>query len=306
MSSKKRSDLADIRQNVARLKSSTSYRMSTQDVDFLEGYDGREVRLLSEFLKAERTLQREKIKSTIIVFGSARILPPDVAQAQLVEAQRDLATQPDSPSKASAVATAQQKVAQSRYYQVAREFGELVAHKNDEFNEEHGPRGEIRVKRERVFAICTGGGPGIMEAANRGAYDACEATIGLNISLPFEQEPNPYVSPSLCFNFHYFAMRKMHFLLRAKALVAFPGGFGTFDELFEALTLSQTRRMQNLPIVLFGKEFWTKAVNFPYLVESGFISSEDLNLFKYAETAEEAWDYIESYYKNQRDAKENE
>ena len=260
------------------------------------GYDGREVRLLSEFLKTERTLRRQNVRSTIIVFGSARILPPDVAKARLDDAERELAANPDSPTKEEDVRNAKLKVELSQYYQLAREFGELSAKRNDRFNEERGPRGEIRVNRDREFVVCTGGGPGIMEAANRGSYDAGESSIGLNISLPFEQEPNPFVSPDLCFNFHYFAMRKMHFLLRAKALVAFPGGFGTFDELFEALTLRQTGRMQHLPVVLFGEKFWRDTINFQNLVDLGLISKGDLELFSFAKTAEEAWNYIDAYY----------
>lgn len=292
----KKSDLADIERNKARIKNSQSYRVSSRDVDFLEGYDGREVRLLSEFLKTERTLRRQNVRSTIIVFGSARILPPDVAKARLDDAERELAANPDSPTKEEDVRNAKLKVELSQYYQLAREFGELSAKRNDRFNEERGPRGEIRVNRDREFVVCTGGGPGIMEAANRGSYDAGESSIGLNISLPFEQEPNPFVSPDLCFNFHYFAMRKMHFLLRAKALVAFPGGFGTFDELFEALTLRQTGRMQHLPVVLFCEKFWRDTINFQNLVDLGLISKGDLELFSFAKTAEEAWDYIDAYY----------
>ncbi len=292
----KKSDLADIERNKARIKNSQSYRVSSRDVDFLEGYDGREVRLLSEFLKTERTLRRQNVRSTIIVFGSARILPPDVAKARLDDAERELAANPDSPTKEEDVRNAKLKVELSQYYQLAREFGELSAKRNDRFNEERGPRGEIRVNRDREFVVCTGGGPGIMEAANRGSYDAGESSIGLNISLPFEQEPNPFVSPDLCFNFHYFAMRKMHFLLRAKALVAFPGGFGTFDELFEALTLRQTGRMQHLPVVLFGEQFWRDTINFQNLVDLGLISKGDLELFSFAKTAEEAWNYIDAYY----------
>lgn len=294
----KKSDLADIKQNLARLKNAPSYRMSTRDPDFLERSDGRTARLLSEFLKAEKTFEHENIASTIIVFGSARILDPKVAQERYDAANKAAQNAPENKEKADALKRAEKALELSEYYQIAREFGELVAKENDVFNEERGPRGEIRVNKIREYVICTGGGPGIMEAANRGSYDAGEASIGLNISLPFEQEPNPFISPDLCFNFHYFAMRKMHFLLRAKALVAFPGGFGTFDELFEALTLRQTGRMQDLPVVLFGEKFWKKAVNFQHLVDYGVISAKDLDLFRFAKTAREAWEHIDSYYKN--------
>lgn len=296
----KRSDLTDLEENKARLRNAPSYRIASEDPDFLVGPEGREVRLLGEFLKTERILQQENIASTVIVFGSARILPPDVAKLRYDEAEKAAAASPNDPEKQQAFKQAKQALELSDYYRIAREFGELLAVKNNKFNEEIGPRGEIRVNKRQEYVVCTGGGPGIMEAANRGAYDASNPTIGFNISLPFEQEPNPYVSPSLCFNFHYFAMRKMHFLLRAKALVAFPGGFGTFDELFEAITLRQTGRMQDLPIVIFGEEFWKKTVNFQYLADVGVISQKDLDLFTFVKTAEEAWNVIDSYYQNKK------
>jgi uncharacterized protein (TIGR00730 family) len=294
----KKSDLVDVEQNLARLKNAPSYRMSTRDPDFLEGDDGREARLLSEFLKAERALEHENIASTIIVFGSARIPDPKIAKERLDAARQAADAAPGNKEKAEKLERAKRTFELSEYYQIAREFGELVARENDKYNEVRGPRGEVRVKKDREYVVCTGGGPGVMEAANRGAYDAGEASIGLNISLPFEQEPNPFVAPHLCFNFHYFAMRKMHFLLRAKALVIFPGGFGTLDELFEALTLRQTGRMQDLPIVMFGQKFWENTINFQNLVDSGVISPHDLDLFVYVKTAREAWEHIDAYYKN--------
>lgn len=294
----KKSDVADIEQNKARLRNAPSYRLSTQDHDFLEGDDGREARLLSEFLKTERSLRRENVASTVIVFGSARILPPDVAKEKLEQAEKAAEAAPCDESKQQALKRARRAVELSKYYQLARDFAELVARENNKFNETIGPRGEIHVNKKREYVICTGGGPGIMEAANRGSYDADNASIGLNIELPFEQEPNAFVSSSLCFNFHYFAMRKMHFALRAKALVVFPGGFGTFDEFFEVLTLRQTGRMQACPIVIFGKEFWTQAINFEYLKDSGLISPEDLNLLTFVDTPEEAWEVIEKFHEN--------
>ncbi len=294
----KKSDLVDVEQNLARLKNAPSYRMSTRDPDFLEGDDGREARLLSEFLKAERALEHENMASTIIVFGSARIPDPKIAKERLDAARQAADAAPGNKEKAEKLERAKRTFELSEYYQIAREFGELVARENDKYNEVRGPRGEVRVKKDREYVVCTGGGPGVMEAANRGAYDAGEASIGLNISLPFEQEPNPFVAPHLCFNFHYFAMRKMHFLLRAKALVIFPGGFGTLDELFEALTLRQTGRMQDLPIVMFGQKFWENTINFQNLVDSGVISPHDLDLFVYVKTAREAWEHIDAYYKN--------
>ena len=292
----KRSDSVDRESRLERLRNAPSYRLAMEDPEIINGSDGREARILAEALKVERALRRANIASTIIVFGSARIKPTEETNAMLEEAQRNFDA---SPTAANEAALKQAKNARkwSEYYQLARDFGELVAHKNDQFNEERDNRGGLKVSRKREFVICTGGGPGIMEAANRGAYDAGESTIGLNIKLPFEQEPNPFVSEDLCFNFHYFSIRKFHFLLRAKALVAFPGGFGTFDELFEALTLRQTGKMQDLPIVLFGEKFWRKVVNFDYLVECGVISPKDLNLFYFANTPEEGWNHIENYYR---------
>ncbi len=297
----KKSDVANVNKNLQRILNSTTYRLAEDDADFLKSAYGRESRLLAEYSKVERTLERERIVSTVIVFGSARIKSPQDAATFLQYAEKELENDPDNPVKVAELTRAKTAVQFSKYYQTAREFAELVAHENAPLNEEFDDRGGIRVSRDRELVVCTGGGPGIMEAANRGSYDADEASIGLNIKLPFEQQPNPFISSSLCFNFRYFAMRKQHFMLRAKALVAFPGGFGTFDELFEALTLRQTGKMQNLPIVLYGRDFWEKVVNFQYLVDVGMISSLDLNLFSFAETAEEGWQIIKDYYEKKRD-----
>ncbi len=294
----KRSDSVDRAQLGDSLLAAPAYRMAHLDPEFLSGDDGREIRLLAEYLKPERAFEQAAIGSTVVVFGSARILPPDEAARRLELAEK-AAVETPSPEADAALTKARTAAKLARYYQTAREFAELAATKNDVFNREIGPDGEPCSTKTRRFVVCTGGGPGIMEAANRGAFDAGEPTIALNISLPFEQRPNPFVSPDLCFNFHYFSTRKLHFLLRAKALVAFPGGFGTFDELFEALTLRQTERMQHLPIVLFGREFWESVVNFPKLVEYGVVSPGDLDLFQYAETAEEGWAIIEKYYANE-------
>ena len=297
----KKSDVANVAQNLNRLLNSPTYRLAEDDIDFLKSSYGRESRILAEYSKVERTLERERIISTIIVFGSARIKSPQDAAAALQRVEKDLERDPNNPVKIAELSRAKTAVQFSKYYQVAREFGELVAQKNAPYNEEFDDRGGIRVSKERRLVVCTGGGPGIMEAANRGSYDADEASIGFNIKLPFEQQPNPFVSSSLCFNFRYFAIRKQHFMLRAKALVAFPGGFGTFDELFEALTLRQTGKMQDLPVVLYGRDFWEKVVNFQYLVDSGMISSQDLNLFHYAETPKEGLQFIKDYYEKKRD-----
>lgn len=291
----KRSDAADRAQLQDRLLAAPAYRKAYRDPDFLSGFDGREVRLLAEYVKPERAFENARIGSTVVVFGSARIPSPEAAAERLALAEK-AAVETPGPTADAALAQARTAAKLAPYYQTAREFAELAAEKNDVFNREIGADGKICPSKQREFVVCTGGGPGIMEAANRGAFDADEPTIALNISLPFEQQPNPFVSPELSFNFHYFAIRKLHFLLRAKALVAFPGGFGTFDELFEALTLRQTERMQHLPIVLFGREFWENVVDFPKLAEYGVISPRDLDLFQYAETAEEGWAIIENYY----------
>lgn len=294
----KRSDAADRAQLQDRLLAAPAYRKAYRDPDFLSGCDGREVRLLAEYVKPERAFEKAAIGSTVVVFGSARIPSPKDA-AQRLELAEKAALETPGPDADAALVKARTAAKLAPYYQTAREFAELAASKNDVFNREIGADGKICPTKQREFVVCTGGGPGIMEAANRGAFDADEPTIALNIALPFEQQPNPFVSPELSFNFHYFAIRKLHFLLRAKALVAFPGGFGTFDELFEALTLRQTERMQHLPIVLFGREFWENVVNFPKLAEYGVISPQDLDLFQYAETAEEGWAIIEKYYANE-------
>lgn len=294
----KLSDVADVKQNLKRIADSPSYRIAGEDEEFLKSAYGRASRLLAEYTKTERILEDARIESTVVVFGSARIKSPDVAQRQLEEIENQLAQSHSDSALELAYKKARHALKMSKYYQCAREFGELVATKNSVFNEERNERGEIKVSEDQNYVICTGGGPGVMEAANRGAYDAGKATIGLNISLPFEQFPNPFVTPSLCFEFRYFAIRKLHFILRAKALVAFPGGFGTFDELFEALTLCQTGKSKKIPIILFGKEFWDGCVKFQYLADSGMISQDDLKLFHYAETAQEGWEIIESFYAN--------
>lgn len=244
-----------------------------EDLEFLKREELRPVRLMLELLKPE-LLQREAgVASTIVVFGSARILEPADARAQLDEARR----------LNHGVEAAARKVAYSKYYDVARELSRIVSQ-----SRQLGGRCD--------YVVATGGGPGIMEAANRGADDVGAKSIGLNIVLPHEQAPNRYITPGLGFTFHYFALRKMHFMLRAKALVVFPGGFGTMDELFEALTLVQTRKVEHLPVVLVGRAYWEKAVSFQHLLEEGMISPEDLALVRYAETAEEAWRQIVAYH----------
>ncbi|USU04089.1 TIGR00730 family Rossman fold protein [Sphingomonadaceae bacterium OTU29MARTA1] len=253
-----------------------AYKLAFQDMDFLLREDLRPIRFQLELLKPELLLEEAQIASTFVMYGSARIPEPAKAQAML-----ELAT--DDVSRA----IAERLVAKSRYYDVARELAQIAS---------RVPRDQAGM---RQFVVCSGGGPSIMEAANRGATDVGAESIGLNIVLPHEQAPNPYVTPSLSFQFHYFALRKMHFLLRARALAAFPGGFGTFDELFELLTLIQTGKIKPIPVLLFGREFWEKVVNFQALVDEGVVSARDLGIFTYVESAEEAWDVVRNFYEEQ-------
>ena len=266
--------------NLQKTLQSPSYRVAYKDVDFLARPEMRAARLELELLKPELYLQENNIGSTIVVFGSTRIVERSVARRQLEEARRLSAEAPDDRSRQRAVGHCERLLERSHYYDAARQFARLVAT-------------TCRDGQQCDDVIITGGGPGIMEAANRGAYDAGAKSVGLNIRLPREQQPNPYITPDLCFQFHYFAMRKLHFLLRAKALVAFPGGFGTLDELFDALTLRQTGRMQAIPIILFGREYWQRVIDFQFLADEGTIADEDLELIDFAETPEEAWAIVQ-------------
>jgi uncharacterized protein (TIGR00730 family) len=265
---------------LSKIIDSPSYRVAYRDPDFLLRNEMRAARLELEYLKPEHYLRDSGVRSTVVVFGSTQIIEPSAAQRRLAEAEEELAKAPTDPQRQRAVLRAKNLLPRSRYYEAAREFARLVSSECQSSDDPHDN------------VIVTGGGPGIMEAANRGAHDVSAKSIGLNIRLPREQQPNPYITPHLCFQFHYFAMRKLHFLLRARALVAFPGGFGTFDELFDALTLRQTGRMQTIPIILFGREYWQQAVNFQFLADQGTISDDDLSLIAYAETATEAWQLI--------------
>jgi len=228
-------------------------------------------------------LEQHGIQHTIVAFGSTRIHEPGTIKRDLAQIRTQLEKTPENPALQGRIVVLERLLAKSRYYSVAREFGEIVGRAGN------GPADN------RVMLV-TGGGPGIMEASNRGAFDAGAKSIGLNITLPHEQYPNPYISPELCFRFHYFAIRKLHFLLRARALVAFPGGFGTFDELFETLTLVQTRKINPLPVVLVGEEFWRDAFNVDFLAAEGVIDPEDKELFWFAETAEEIWQGLNHWY----------
>jgi uncharacterized protein (TIGR00730 family) len=252
----------------------SAYRLAFADNDFLLREELRPVRMQLELLKPEMVQLEHDIKSTIVIFGSARIAPPDVAARELAAAQ--------AGSDAQALKRAEMKVLMSRYYDEAQRFAALVTTRSRDL--------------ETPIYVVTGGGPGIMEAGNRGAFDVGGKSIGLNIVLPMEQAPNDYITPELCFQFHYFALRKMHFLMRSIALVCFPGGFGTLDELFETMTLIQTGKCRRRPILLFGREFWTSLINFDLLIETGMISPEDKNLFRFVESAEEAWSHLEAEY----------
>ena len=255
---------------------SASYRLAFQDPDLLLRDELRPVRLQLEVLKPELVLQEQHIESTVVVYGSARIPDPETAESRLVSAQAEYAKNNQDPGLKKKVDAARKALDNSRYYDEARKLGHLIS---------------SNTGKDKLVVI-TGGGPGIMEAANRGAHEAGIPSIGMNITLPHEQAPNPYITPDLNFQFHYFAIRKMHLLMRAKSLVAFPGGFGTLDELFETLTLIQTHKVERIPVLLFGQAFWERVINFNALVEEGTISAEDLNLFVYVETAEEAWELI--------------
>ena len=272
-------------QRVAAIVTSPSYRRADEDMHFMATDGMRGVRLQIDYLKSELLLQEHHIHSTIVVFGSTRICEPHAAQRKVDTLTGELSADPGNETLARKLAVAKRILEKSRYYEIAREFGRIVGLSNNVSSEKH-----------RV--IMTGGGPGIMEAANRGAFDAGAQSVGLNIVLPHEQYPNPYITPGLCFSFHYFAIRKLQFLKRAKALVAFPGGFGTLDELFEVLTLVQTRKIEPMPVVLAGESYWRRAVDFDFLVDEGVIDQEDRELFFFAETAQEIWDGIQAWHSN--------
>jgi uncharacterized protein (TIGR00730 family) len=229
-------------------------------------------------------LEEHLIRSTLVVFGGTQIVERPEAERRLAAAQEILAADPTNGVKQRSAARAERILAKSHFYDEAREFGRLVSC-------------DCQVEGECDFAIVTGGGPGIMEAANRGAYDVGAKSIGLNITLPEEQLPNSYITPDLCFQFHYFAIRKMHFLLRAKGLVAFPGGFGTLDEVFEVLTLRQVNRMQPIPVILYCREYWDRVIDFQFLADEGTIRDEHLSLIQYAETPEGAWGILRDFYR---------
>ncbi|MGZ8135873.1 MAG: LOG family protein [Methylococcaceae bacterium] len=264
---------------------SSSYRLAYHDVDFIMRDELRSVRLQLELLKPELAQLEHNIKSTVVIFGSARICDKETAQQALCRAEQAFAANPGDPNLERRVLVARNILKKSPYYDEARQLAQLIT---------------LEAKKlDDSLIIVTGGGPGIMEAANRGADDVQGKSMGLNIVLPAEQKPNSYITPELCFQFHYFALRKMHFLMRAIALVAFPGGYGTLDELFETLTLIQTQKVRWVPVILFGQQYWDKIINFDALVEEGAITQCERELIQYAETAEQAWQLIlDSYTDN--------
>ncbi|MCA9177358.1 MAG: LOG family protein, partial [Planctomycetales bacterium] len=249
----------EMHENVDAILKSHSYRLAAEDLDFLLRTELRPVRLQLELLKPEMLLEEAGVKSTVVVFGGTQIAPLEESRRALDQIKAKLERSPADARLQREASRAERVVEKANFYEAAREFGKIVS--NYQKKQEPGE-----------FVVTTGGGPGIMEAANRGAYEVGAKSIGLNITLPHEQTPNPFITPSLCFQFHYFALRKMHFLLRAKALVVFPGGFGTLDELFDALTLRQTKRMQEIPIILYGREYWKSVVNFQFLADEGVIA----------------------------------
>lgn len=256
-----------------------SYRLAFADNDFLMQDELRHVRLQLEYLKPQLILEQNQIKATVVVFGSARFVSRQQAEQMVAEANTQLTQYPEALELQQKLKVAQRQLKNSAYYEAAAEFSRIVT--------EHS-----QSCPDTSLMIISGGGPGVMEAANKGAYQAGGQSIGLNIVLPHEQKPNPYITPQFCFRFHYFAIRKMHFLQRARALVAFPGGFGTLDELFETLTLLQTGKANTVPVILYDKNFWTRLINFDLLVEEGLIKAEDMQLIQFVDTPEQAWQAI--------------
>ena len=269
-------EILQAQHNKGDIMAPESNRLAFADPEFLLRRETRGIRFQLEMMKPDLAQHALGVEHTVVVFGSARFRSEEESHKELVRAR-------DS-GDAKAIQKAQTLVRNARYYEQARAFGSLVT----KFSAD-------KTNGRKLF-ICTGGGPGIMEAANRGAHEAGGISVGLNIALPHEQTPNPYITPSLSFKFHYFALRKMHFMMRAKALVAFPGGFGTLDELFETLTLVQCKKAKPVPIVLYGSDYWKRLFNIEVMVEEGVISEEDMNLFKYVDSVDEAWQFIRSFY----------
>jgi len=267
------------------IRESPTYRLAYEDIELLGQDELRPLRLQLALLKPERILHEQGIRSTVVVFGSARVSDAETAAARLGALEQAMLATPEKAGLKQELARARRRVEQARHYEQAQRFASLISTR-------------FQQQSRRDFVVVTGGGPGIMEAANRGAFEVGARSIGLNITLPHEQAPNPYICPELAFRFHYFALRKMHFLLRAKGLVAFPGGYGTLDELFEVLTLIQTGKMQRIPVVLVGRAFWRRVVDFDLLLEEGYVSPSDLDLFTCVDEAEEIVNALERFYVN--------
>ena len=280
MSSQNRSDDLDlVSKNLELIISSSNYQLAHEDRELLNSDEMRGVRMLLEINKPEKILEEQNILSTIIVFGGASLSDKSSIDHRIELVKNSLTKDPSSSNLDRELTRLKNLQSISHYYDSAREFAKIVSRQNQK---EHC----------NSHVIVTGGGPGIMEAANRGAFDADCKSIGLNISLPSEQNPNSYITPGLCFKFNYFALRKFHFVMRSVAAIFFPGGFGTFDELFELLTLRQTGMKNQIPIILFGRDYWSKVINFQFLSDHGLISDDHMNLFQYADSASEAWDII--------------
>lgn len=273
----------EVEANREAILASPTYVLAEKDTEWLRDASMRPVRMQLELQKTEVLLQRAGVKSTVVVFGGTQIVPREEAESKLAAAKAELTAAPDSHAAKRGVTRAEARLRNSRFYNECREFAKVVS-------------GRCQLDGKCEFVVTTGGGPGVMEAGNRGAFEIGAKTIGLNIELPHEQEPNPYITPDLCFQFHYFAMRKFHFILRAAALVVFPGGFGTLDELFNTLCLRQTGRMQAIPIILYGKKYWDSVLNFQALADEGVIADDHLDLISYAESPQEAWDIIAKFH----------
>ena len=273
----------DVEKNRQAILRSPGYRKAEIDIDFLGRAAQRPIRMQLELHKVETLLRENKIDSTVVVFGGTQIVEQEIADARLAAAQQFLTENPQDRKAKRAVVRAESVVAKSRFYDDAREFSRIVS-------------SSCQTNGKCNFVIATGGGPGIMEAANRGAFEIGAKSIGFNIELPHEQEPNPYITPELCFQFNYFALRKFHFVLRAAALVVFPGGFGTLDELFNTLTLRQTGRMQEIPIILYGTDYWRSTINFQYLADQGVVADDDLELCYFVDSPAEAWKLIADFH----------
>ena len=276
-------DVALVAENMERILSAPSYSLAQEDPALLQRVEMRGVRMLLELEKPELALQADNIESTVIVFGGTQIVERHAAERRLSEARRAAQAAPGNRRLNREIERSTRLLDFCRYYDDAREFARIVSIDN-------------QCEDKRDYVVVTGGGPGIMEAANRGAFDVGCKSIGLNIKLPAEQQPNPFITPELCFQFKYFALRKFHFILRAAAVVLFPGGFGTLDEMFETLTLRQTHRMQPVPIILYGRDYWAKVIDFQHLADCGVIADRHLDLFTYAETPAEAWQQILDFH----------